>query len=135
MKRELVAPQAEEMYVCRQMEFKEIATALGVSERTLRDWAKRGSWKDKRQAYISDLTALDHQLLRLSLKLTIHLIDTLDSDGELTLTKVQLLGKALDHTKPKPTIKPANAKEISADDADKPAQNPLDAVKQYLRIL
>ena len=52
MKRKDLAPQAENMYVCSQMEFKEIAVELNVSERSLRVWAKRDNWKEKRSRFL-----------------------------------------------------------------------------------
>ena len=134
MKRKDLAPQAENMYVCSQMEFKEIAVELGVSERSLRVWAKRDNWKEKRQNYLNDQTALQHLLQKFAVSLTRHVMSAIDDGGELNQTKILLLRTVLDKAVPTPKVKAA--KEAPADDdaGDKPQQDPIEAVKQFLGL-
>lgn len=121
------------MYVSGQMEFKEIASELKVSERSLRVWGKKGSWKEKREAFLNDQTALKTLLVKFALSLTRHLMTSLDDSKELTQTKVQLLRTVLE--KAVPTPKAAPIKEAPAEEPeDRPQQNPIEAVKQYLGL-
>ena len=69
MKRNDLAPAAEQLYVYEQREFKEIALELRCSERTVRTWAKRGGWQDKRKRYLSSKQATKAEFVEFVRKL------------------------------------------------------------------
>lgn len=131
MKRKALAPQAEEMYVCNQMEFKEIAIELKVSERSLRVWAKRDNWKEKRSRFLDRFKTYTSELLDFNLSLMRHIRNIIDNGGDPSATKAKLflgINKEINAR-----IRP---KEAPADDdaGDKPQQDPIEAVKQFLGL-
>jgi predicted transcriptional regulator len=51
MKKVLLSETAQRMYVEDLMTFEAIAAQIGVSERTVREWAKEGRWDEKRKKF------------------------------------------------------------------------------------
>ena len=59
----ILAAQAKDMYIKKSLTFKEIASRLGVNERTVRNWRdKDGHWDRDRQAYIDSRTSFHEDL-------------------------------------------------------------------------
>jgi hypothetical protein len=54
--------EAELMYVQDRLTFEQISDKIGVSERTLRTWAKDGDWSGRRES-IEDVRSKSHDKL------------------------------------------------------------------------
>ena len=130
MKRNDLAPKAEQMYVYEQKEFTEIAAALDVHERTLRTWAKRDSWKDKRQRYLRSREATKSEFMDFVRTLLRDVRETLELGEEPSRTKVSLLSRFGYMILPPAEFRDAPEEEPE----DKAKQDPLEAIKQYLGL-
>lgn len=130
MKRKELSPRAEHLYIYEQKEFAEIATELGVNERTLRTWANREDWKGKRQRYLNSKEATKYEFMDFVRCLLRDVRDTLDAGEEPSRTKVSLLNRFGYMILP-----PSEFREPSDDEpSEKSQQDPLEAVKQYLGL-
>jgi transposase len=52
----------ERCYISENMSFDEIASRYPVSEKTLRNWAEKGNWQDRRKAYRTKQATLNEKL-------------------------------------------------------------------------
>ena len=62
--------EAQQLYVHEHTPFEVIATMVPVSDRTLRTWAKKGDWAERREAY-EDVQTKSHDKLHRMLSLLI----------------------------------------------------------------
>ncbi len=130
MKRTALAPQAEHLYVYDQLEYAEIAARLDINERTVRTWSKRGGWADKRTRYLLSKEALKNELIDFTRSLLRDIKTALDAGDDPSRTKVTLLARFGYMLAP-----PSDFKGTPAQDADdKPQQDPLEAVRQFLGL-
>ena len=130
MKRNDLAPKAEHMYVYEQKEFAEIASVLDVHERTLRTWAKRDDWKEKRQRYLRSQEATKSEFMDFVRALLRDVRATLDEGQEPSRTKVSLLSRFGYMILP-----PAEFRDLPEDEPeDKAKQDPLETIKQALGL-
>ena len=61
-KKDLYSPEAERLFVVEQMSFAEIASRLHLAEKTARNWAAAGGWKEKRQQYLLSRQSFHEEL-------------------------------------------------------------------------
>lgn len=62
-KADYLGPEAERLYVIEQCSMAEIASRLGVAERTVRNWKERaGNWDDKRRGYLASKQGFHEEL-------------------------------------------------------------------------
>lgn len=74
--------EAELLYVQNRMTFEQIGERIGVSERTLRTWAKDGDWSDRRES-IEEVRSKSHDKLHRVMDLLLDkAIQALDEDKE-----------------------------------------------------
>lgn len=130
MKRKELAPQAEHLYVYEQKEFTEIAKTVGVNERTLRTWAKRDHWKEKRENYLRSKEALKYELIDFTRSLLRDVKEDYAAGEEPSRTKVNLLSRFGYMIVPPSEFK----NESPAEPEEKPQQDPLEAVRQFLGL-
>jgi DNA-binding transcriptional MerR regulator len=50
-KRATYYPEAEHLFVAERLTLESISKKLGVSTRTLQEWAKQGNWEQRREAF------------------------------------------------------------------------------------
>lgn len=129
MKRKELAPKAQQLYVYEQLEFKEIAAELGVSERTVRIWAKQEDWQAKRKRYLRTKEATKSEFLHFVQTLLRDVRESLDMGEEPSRTKVNLLSRFGYMILP-----PAEFRDVPDETEEKAKQDPLEAVKEYLGL-
>lgn len=130
MKRKELAPKAQQLYVYEQLEFKEIAAELGVSERTIRTWAKQEDWQAQRKRYLRTKEATKSEFLHFVQTLLHDVRETLDLGEEPSRTKVNLLSRFGYMLLP-PSDFRGEQKDTPSDAV---AQDPVELVKQFLEI-
>ena len=59
---DVFGPEAERLYVMEQCSLAEIASRLGVAERSIRNWKERGGWDDKRRGYLASRQSFHEEL-------------------------------------------------------------------------
>lgn len=130
MKRKELAPQAEHLYVYDLKDFKDIADIVKVNERTLRTWAKRDGWKEKREQFVRSKEAAKFEFMDFTRYLLREVRGSFEAGEEPNKYKVDLL-KSFRKTllpdsefAPKPEIT-EEAKELL---------DPLEAVRQFLGL-
>ncbi len=69
MKKQQYAAIAERLYVVEQYTFEAIAKELGLSDKTVREWAKDGNWQAKQAALVQQRSALHEDLYAFARKL------------------------------------------------------------------
>ncbi len=130
MKRNDLAPTAEQLYVYNQYEFKEIALELKCSERSVRTWAKRGGWQDKRKRYLCSKQATKAEFVEFVRSLLRDVSAELEAGTEPSRTKVQLLMRFGYMILPPEEFRFASPEE----DREKEQQDPVAAVRQFLGL-
>jgi uncharacterized protein YjcR len=53
---------AERCYVSENMSFEEIASRFSLSEKTVRLWADKGNWRDRKKSFMSQRESLEEKL-------------------------------------------------------------------------
>ncbi len=68
-KREILISNAERLYVVDQMTLEEVATQIGVNERTIRRWKNEHKWDLKKEQCVSTKTMFHEELYNFDRKL------------------------------------------------------------------
>lgn len=130
MKRKELSPKAEHLYVYEQKEFAEIAEVVDVNERTLRTWAKRGHWQEKRANFLRSKEALKYELIDFTRSLLRDIKEDYNSGAEPSRTKVNLLSRFGYMIMPPAEFKNDPPPELET----KATEDPLDAVRRFLGV-
>ena len=99
MKQGLGKEEARRLYVEQQMTFDEIATRIGRSDKTVREWAqevdeKGRTWKEQRNVLFAVKSSTHEELHELIKKLTTRMIRDIDDEKDIspqTLMALNLL--------------------------------------------
>lgn len=87
----------ERCYVSEDMSFEEITRAYPVSEKTLRLWADKGNWRDRRKAFKTRRASLEEKLHAFVDKLMDTILDDWNNGRQVDPGRMyafnQLLGK------------------------------------------
>jgi hypothetical protein len=87
----------ERCYISENMSFDEIASRYPVSEKTLRNWAEKGNWQDRRKAYRTKQATLNEKLHNFVDKLMDTILDDWNNGRQVDPGRMyafnQLLGK------------------------------------------
>lgn len=90
MKRNVLGAKARELYVQESMEFKEIAEALKINERTVRTWAKREDWANHRAAWLESKMSLKADVQRLARGLLRYMVEAVEAGDDISTTKTSV---------------------------------------------
>ena len=106
----VLAERAKELYVKKQLTFKEIGRSIGVSERTVRIWRdKDGSWEREREAYIESRKSFHEDLYDFGRELMISIRDDFRAGNKVEAARWQCLGGIL-----KFIVKPQDYESVRA---------------------
>ena len=102
---------AEKMYVEEQKPVSAIAKALNITNKTLGDWKKEGSWDEKRRCFLSSRYACYTGLYELLNKVTAKAIEEFHETGEIPeRSTMNFISKMIDKL---PKLKNFEAREIT----------------------
>lgn len=121
-------PEAERLYVQERCTFEQISSKLGVSERTLRYWAKEGSWQERRQSLEESAGKMHEKLAELMEAMTDKLIEGMKTGEEPSQSQLYFI------TKMAPTLLKIRTYEETAAPPDK-SGNKTEAVSKYETLM
>lgn len=87
--------EAERLYVHEQNTPAEIAAKLGVSERTVHNWLKEGSWKEKRSQYLASRRAFHEELYEFARHLMRSIMNDMQGGQKVDTGRLYTLGRIL----------------------------------------
>lgn len=87
--------QAEKLFVEEQKTQIEIASLLPVSERTVRNWSKKGNWIKKRKLYIESKLSLKDKVNEFAIELMERIKSDMQSGAKISTLKLRLLDSIL----------------------------------------
>ncbi len=122
--------EAECCYIQQDMTFNEIAARFGIAEKTVRNWADEGKWRERRNEYRQKRESLDEKLHKFVDKLMDSIMDDWENGKQVDPGRMyafnNLLGK-LDKVQ-----KVEAAKRQVENDADQ--NKPLDSEALINRV-
>jgi len=120
-KRATYYPEAEHLFVAEGLTLESISQKLGISTRSLQEWAKEGNWKQRREAFIKLASSSHEKTYRLYNRWLDHAINSenLDIETVYALSKLAPLLKRVEQyestvTKPNSAPKGLSEETIAA---------------------
>jgi len=113
-KRATYYPEAEHLFVAEGLTLESISQKLGISTRSLQEWAKEGNWKQRREAFIKLASSSHEKTYRLYNRWLDHAInsESLDIETVYALSKLAPLLKRVEQYESAVT-KPGTPKGLS----------------------
>lgn len=122
-------PEAERLYVQDRCTFEQISDKIGVSERTLRYWAKEGSWQERRQNLDESAGKMHEKLHELMETMTDNLIEGMKSGEDPSQSQLYFI------TKMAPTLLKIRTYEETAATAAGEQADKAETVSKYETLM
>lgn len=94
-KKQLLFADAERLYVIDHCTLGEIASRLGIHEKTVANWKEEGDWDNKRRRHLAGKQAFHEELYDFSRKLMQSIKADMDADKEVSPGRFFALTKML----------------------------------------
>lgn len=94
-KKHLYFNEAERLYVVEQCTIAEIASRLGLGEKTVRLWKEEGDWERKRAQFLKEKQSLAEELFLFARKLARSIMDDWDKGEKVDTGRLYALGRIL----------------------------------------
>lgn len=94
-KKQLLFADAERLYVIDHCTLGEIASRLGIHEKTVANWKEEGDWENKRRSHLAGKQAFHEELYDFSRKLMQSIKADMDADKEVSPGRFFALTKML----------------------------------------
>jgi predicted transcriptional regulator len=122
---------AEKMYIEEQKTQAEIASSLGLSERTVRYWCDEGLWGEKRKAYIRSRMSFSDEVFTFTQKLMKYIEDAIEANEDVPQSKIYLLNSLLDKVqKIKAYEKETSVNELAKDKAKSLSKDAIQQIRK-----
>ena len=82
-KREILISNAERLYVVDQLTLEEVATQIGVNERTIRRWKNEHKWDLRKEQYVQTKTMFHEELYNFARKLMISIEFDIENNNKV----------------------------------------------------
>jgi hypothetical protein len=92
---DLLGPEAERLYVIEQCSLAEIASRLGVAERSIRNWKERGGWDEKRRGYLASRKGFHEELYEFARELLASVRRDMSEGKEVAASRLYALLRLL----------------------------------------
>lgn len=94
-KKHLYFNEAERLYVIEQCTIAEIASRLGLAEKTIRLWKEEGDWERKRLQFLKEKQSLAEELFVFARKLARSIMDDWDKGQRVDPGRLYALARIL----------------------------------------
>jgi hypothetical protein len=94
-KKHLYFNEAERLYVVEQCTIAEIASRLGLGEKTIRMWKEEGDWERKRMQFLKEKQSLSEELFVFARKLARSIMDDWDKGEKVDTGRLYALTRLL----------------------------------------
>lgn len=94
-KKHLYFNDAERLYVVEQCTIAEIASRLGLGEKTVRLWKEEGDWERKRAQFLKEKQSLAEELFVFARKLARSIMDDWDRGEKVDTGRLYALARIL----------------------------------------
>ncbi len=92
---EVIIANAERFYVIDRMTEKEVASQVGVNERTVRRWKKKFDWETKKNQYYQTTSLFHKEMYNFARKLMTSIEYDLDNGNEVNSSRMYTFTKML----------------------------------------
>jgi transposase-like protein len=127
---------AERAYVSENLSFEEVARRFDIAEKTVRNWADKGNWRDRKRKLFEQKTSLDEKLRTFVDKLMDTILEDWNNGRQVDPGRMyafnQLLGKLEKVQKYEQKVKEAEDPAAGEQQADPEAL--ADRVREVLGL-
>ena len=92
---EVIIANAERFYVIDRMTEKEVASQVGVNERTVKRWKKKFDWETKKNQYYQTTSLFHKEMYNFARKLMTSIEYDLDNGNEVNSSRMYTFTKML----------------------------------------